>query len=113
MAIINSISDSPDNDSKESLPTQNVSLIQLVVVTNIITKFENVFKGVKIENSLTWFVQHWVRVAIGNGTVSILRDECPLQIGPPAINMNIVKVDIVARVCGITSNDAWCQGTSL
>lgn len=53
------------------------------------------------------FVEAWVDVTVYNIAVSILANEGPVHISPPSVYMEILKVDVLAWIGCIASDDAW------
>jgi hypothetical protein len=103
----------PDNDAKKSLPSENIGVILVDKADELIHESQDVFNGVQVEYSVTLRSDEWIWVAVHSGAVSILADEGPVHVFPPAIDIDIDEVDFLARIGAVTSNDAWRKEAAL
>lgn len=113
MTTIDSHSKYPHDNARQCLPSDDVSVVLLNESDELANKCKDVHEREHVENLLALFVEPDVEVAIDNISISILTDECPVHVAPPAIDVDIFEVHVAAWVGLIASNDAWRKETTL
>lgn len=95
------------------MPAVDVRLILLVITENLLTKCQNVLESIQIKNFLARLVEEGVGVAVDDGAVSVLADEGPVEVAPPAGQLHVFEVYVLARVRSVAPDDARWQNTTL
>lgn len=74
---------------------------------------QEVLYSVEVENSVALRTKEWIWIAVHRGAMSVLADERPFQVFPPAVDIDINEIDVFTRIGGIASNDTWGKESTI
>ena len=107
MATIDSHGNCPHNNTEQCLPSEDVGGVLLLKKNELIHEEEGVLNRIRVEYSVTLRSNKWIWRTVHSGAVSVLTDESPVHVLPPASHIHINEVDVLARIGAVASYDAW------
>jgi hypothetical protein len=73
----------------------------------------HILNGEKFENSFRRLAEPGSWVSVDGSSMGVFSDETPVHGFPPSCNIDVLEVDVIARVSFVATDDTWWQETTV